>query len=118
MHAIAKSRTIRALAAAATLGSVSLVGIAMSPPADAIPADCGVHVVYGPWKSYTGSLQKYRDWNWYDYNCGSSTIHRKVVVTHWADSSCFSIGPGNEAHFHMRELNWPHVRAYAGTVSC
>lgn len=118
MRTHATRRTVRALAAGAAVASLGLAGLVVSAPASAQPDSCGAHVVYGKWKRYPTGFQKHRTWTWYYYNCSSSKVHRKVIVWHGNDSTCFTIKHGGEVRFSDEELNFPPARQYDGTKSC
>lgn len=111
------TRRLASTVAAASLAAGGL-GVALAGTAEAVPDDCGAHVTKGKWVQPPNSVYTGRDWTWTYYNCGKTTLKKKVVVDWGPDSKCYTIKPKHSATFRMSETLFPHINAFGHTANC
>jgi hypothetical protein len=106
-----------AATAACAISLTALSGAANAAPAGTDP--CGVTMEYSAWKDGAPGVSGRTDY-WSYYNCGSSTVHKKVVINNHSDSGCITIGAHVDAAYSWNETDSVvgHYGAYNGTVNC
>ncbi|MEJ3749461.1 hypothetical protein WEI85_40150 [Actinomycetes bacterium KLBMP 9797] len=108
---------IRRKALALAFSAIAVAGVLVVPsPAYA----CGASVTYALWKHIPDTATWQRKWTWSYFNCGSSTVKRKVVVNNGPDSSCYTIAPRGTRNYSSTETNTLgyHTNEYERTASC
>jgi hypothetical protein len=107
------------VAAAITVGALTLPATA-AVAAPAAPAlACGAHVVYGNWV-YTTDNNHQRKWTWTYYNC-SLTTRVKVDVKNGPDSGCYALNQYASAKYTAYEVTSApglYFNSYNRTIGC